>query len=202
MNVDNISKFAILLCNTKVSLYQSPDIQIIDGTLEYENNEIEVNAGALIKICQDENLDKGSKQVIRIQVLDYETKRHIYENLYECPSCNLQKVKESLWPFVIAIVDPEQRLRMIKNANQCQWVQHLKENDIVSVSGEMFGKLRTNYDCIIRYIGPVVELYCVGYFFCVEILVCYLSQDYYYTYTIYSFYPLFFPTGTLFHTNC
>ncbi|KAI8119223.1 Ubiquitin carboxyl-terminal hydrolase CYLD [Lucilia cuprina] len=173
MEVPTISKYAVLMRNTKVRLHQSPDIPIADDAKEAAN-EININAGALIKIFQSKtptSSNQGSKNLTStIQVLDLINHMPIYENLYECPQANLRRVDENLWPFIISIVDPEQRLRMLQDVNHCKWVVYLDKNEFVSVAGEMFNKPGTNFDCIIRYIGPVMELHSVGYFFGLEIL--------------------------------
>ncbi|XP_037814461.1 ubiquitin carboxyl-terminal hydrolase CYLD isoform X3 [Lucilia sericata] len=173
MEVNTISKYAVLMRSTKVRLHQSPDIPIADDAKEAEN-EISINAGALIKIFQSKtptSSGQGSKNLTStIQVLDLINHMPIYENLYECPQANLRRVDENLWPFIISIVDPEQRLRMLQDECRCKWVVYLDKNEFVSVAGEMFNKPGTNFDCIIRYIGPVMELHSVGYFFGLEIL--------------------------------
>ncbi|XP_065358711.1 uncharacterized protein CYLD isoform X3 [Calliphora vicina] len=175
MDVEILSKYAVLMRNTKVRLHQSPDILIEDDG-EKNNDEITVDAGALIKIFQSKTpsnsgqSSSGSKNLSTIQVLDLINKMPIFENLYECPQASLRRVDENLWPYIISIVDPEQRLRMLQDTNHCKWLVYLKINDFVSVSGEMFDRPGTNFDCIIRYIGPVTELHSVGYFFGLEIL--------------------------------
>lgn len=168
-------------------LHQSPDIQINDDDNVdtkkdgLKNDEIMINAGALIKIFQSNTPTRngpggsssgGSKNLSTVQVLDLVNRVAIYdENLYECPQANLCRVNENLWPFIINIVDPDQRLKLVQDKNHCNWLVYVKPNDLVTVSGEMFGEQNKNFACIVRYVGPVSELYPVGYFFGVEILV-------------------------------
>lgn len=183
MDVEVISKYAVLTCNTKMRLYQSPDIQIknddnVDTKKDGLNNdEILINAGALIKVFQSKtpprsNQSGGYKNSSTVQILELVNRVPIYdENLYECPQANLLRVNEDLWPYIINIVDTEQRLRLLHDKKHCNWLLSVKPNDLVTVSGEMFGKSNSNFACIVRYVGTVSQLYPVGYFFGVEILV-------------------------------
>lgn len=185
MEAGTLLKFAVLTRNTKLRLHQSPETKIeYKDSHNYDdgNNceEISLNAGQLIKVFEldkpsergQSNADSNTKNVYTVQVLDLVNHVPIFENLYECPQENLRRVDDALWPYIISIVDPEQRLNMLKDDNNCKWLVHLKINDIVGVSGEMCNEPYKNYDCIIRYIGPVLELHPVGYFFGLELLVC------------------------------
>lgn len=163
-----ISKYAVLIRKTKLHLYQSPDIPIENGGGGRNCEEITADAGTLIKIFQTKA--RGSKSYSTVQVVDLVSKLPIYENLYNCPHDNLRRVDEGLWPFVISIVDPQQRLRLIQDETHCKWLMYLTVNQLVSVSGEMFGTPGIQYDCIIRYIGPVFQMQPYGYFFGLELL--------------------------------
>lgn len=171
-----ITKYAVVNRATKLTLHHSSEIPPENTSTgrkkESGSDEINVPAGTLIKIFQTKGpASVGNKLSSTVQVLDFVNRLPIYENLYECPQSSLNKVNESLWPYVISIVDPDARLRMIKDHNHCKWFPYLKPNDFVSVSGEMFGHVGQRFDCIIRYIGPVSELHPVGYFFGLELLV-------------------------------
>ncbi|KAM7350875.1 ubiquitin carboxyl-terminal hydrolase CYLD isoform 2-T2 [Cochliomyia hominivorax] len=170
MAVNIISKYAVLMRNTKVRLHQSPDIPMeVDG--DSLDNELDVSAGALIKVFQTNTpSSSGAKKFSTIQILDLVNHTPIYENLYECPQANIKLVDERLWPFLISIVDPEQRLRMLRDDTHCHWVLCKNINDIVKVSGELFDEPDKSFICIIIYIGPVSELHSVGYFFGLKIL--------------------------------
>ena len=181
MEAGIISKYAVLTRDTKLRLHQSTETK-----LEFDNDgsnceEICLNAGQLIKIFRlnkpsgrgQNNADNDFKKIVyTVQVLDLVNNVPIFENLYECPQENLRRVDDVLWPYIISIVDPEQRLNMLKDENNCKFLVYLKINDIVSVSGAINYEPEKNYDCIIRYIGPVSELHPVGYFFGLELLVC------------------------------
>lgn len=185
MDAGLISKYAVLSRKTKLRLHQSPEVTIENesgvGACDHDSgkngDEITLEAGALIKIFQTKTAvnaatgGSSSKHSSTVQILDFVNHLPIYENLYECPQANLRRVDEGLWPFIISIVDPEQRLRMIQDTNHCKWLVYLKINDFVSVSGEMFAMPGERFDCIIRHIGPVSEIHPVGYFFGLELLV-------------------------------
>lgn len=176
MATGKYSKYAILNRTTKLRLHCSPDIPrdtVAGGGKANNDDEISVPAGNLIKVFQTKapQANVGLKNYSTVQVLDMVSRLHIYENLFECPQSNLLRVDEGLWPYVISIVEPETRLRLVQDTKHCNWFTCLKANDFVSVSGEMFGNTSQRFDCIIRYIGPVNEMHPVGYFFGLELLV-------------------------------
>ncbi|XP_059220500.1 ubiquitin carboxyl-terminal hydrolase CYLD isoform X3 [Stomoxys calcitrans] len=172
MDSCTISKYGIVNRKTKLRMHYSSEIPPEKGVCRDSNSdELEVPAGTLIKYFQTNGpIKSGFKVWSTVQVRDFINSRPIYENLYECPLSNLTKVDENLWPFVIGIVDPDERLRLIINTDHCKWFLYLKENSLVSVPGEMFLKPGLRFDCIVRYIGPVKELQSVGYFFGLELL--------------------------------
>ncbi|XP_073824536.1 ubiquitin carboxyl-terminal hydrolase CYLD isoform X4 [Musca autumnalis] len=167
-----ISKYAVLNRSSKLRIHYSSDVPPEKGVDECSSNdEITVPAGTLIKIYQWKGAASvGNKIFSTVQVVDFITKLPIYENLYECLQANLTVVSENLWPYIISIIDPDERLRLIKDANHCKWVTYIKQNDFVSVKGDMFSNNAQRFDCIVRYIGPVRELQPVGYFFALELL--------------------------------
>lgn len=164
-------KFAILERFTKLKLYHSDELPFDTGSNDNDDDidEIIIECGTLVKVYQTSH--STNKQNVTIQVLDFVNQLPIYENLYECPLTNLRYVNDSLWPYIINIENPARRLRVLQDEDHCKWLMYLKLNDFLSVCGEMFGRNNVRYDCIIRYIGPVSELYPVGYFFGLELLV-------------------------------
>lgn len=112
--------------------------------------------GASIKIIETIDNEKCIVQFV-------EFNNHVNIQLYECRTCDIVKVADDIWPYVISIGSPERRLRFVDKQNKFLWVLNLKVNDILSVPGDLF-KTKTCFDCIIRYIGPVQELNPVGYF--------------------------------------
>jgi hypothetical protein len=108
------------------------------------------------------------------------------ECLFTCSSSHLVKVSENIWPFLIAVVDPEDRYRFItQRSSDAKKIALLNDGDCVKVSGKPFG-LNCSYDCIIRYVGLVPELG-PGFYFGLELLVIlhiYNIMNNYYPYYI------------------
>ncbi|XP_054082508.1 uncharacterized protein LOC105220520 [Zeugodacus cucurbitae] len=163
------SKYAILTRTTELRMHTSAEVPCDRST---EVQTFTMVGGTLIKMFQTKVPVEiaGSRNMSTVQILDLVHHKPIYENLYECPQDNLLKVSETLWPYVIAIMEPERRLQLVKKIEHCKWIIYLKINDLVRVSGAAFGKKSIYYDCIIRYIGNVAELYPVGYVFGLELL--------------------------------
>uniref|UniRef100_A0A1B0A4S9 ubiquitinyl hydrolase 1 n=1 Tax=Glossina pallidipes TaxID=7398 RepID=A0A1B0A4S9_GLOPL len=164
MEKETESKLALLNRKTDLALHQTEEFSS-DGD---EKESISVEKGTPVKIFQFKSAK--NKNVSIVQVLDFVNKIPIYENLYECPTCNLSRVDKYLWPFIIAIVEPEHRMCLLKEEQHGKWLTSLKVKDFVTVPGQLFSKSHKRYDCIVRYIGPVPELYPVGYFFGLEVL--------------------------------
>lgn len=130
-----------------------------------EADKIYISPGNLVKILQYDKNNKNAK----IQVMDYYNNNIIWENLYKCSVNHLKKIHNDLFPFLIAIQDPEDRLQFAVRSECCKNILQLRIDDIVNVSGEPFRK-DIFYNCIIRYIGLVPEIG-PGYYFGLEILV-------------------------------
>ncbi|KAL9930440.1 ubiquitin carboxyl-terminal hydrolase CYLD isoform 2-T2 [Glossina fuscipes fuscipes] len=164
MEKETESKLALLNRKTDLSLHQTEEF----SSDADEKESISVEKGTPVKIFQLKSAK--NKSVSIVQVLDFVNKIPIYENLYECPTCNLSRVDKYLWPFIIAIVEPEHRMCLLKEEQHGKWLTSLKAKDFVTVPGQLFNKSNKRYECIVRYIGPVPELYPVGYFFGLEVL--------------------------------
>lgn len=167
-----ITKYAILTKRTDLRLYVVPGVSSSKDHPYDRNDTISADAGNLIKVFNSSSGGGASNKLSTVQLLDYKNHAPVWENLYECPQSHLRKINEDLWPYVIAIASMQNRLRLTQNAEQWKPIIYLRENDLVHVSGELRGQGHPNYDCIIRYIGPVDELSPVGYYFGLELLVC------------------------------
>ncbi|XP_017485429.1 PREDICTED: uncharacterized protein LOC108373990 isoform X1 [Rhagoletis zephyria] len=169
LKTQTFSKYAILARTTELRMHASAEVP---SDRPSEAQTFSMVGGTLIKVFQSQTPMEvvGNKKMSTVQILDLVRQEPMYENLYECPQANLLKVDEALWPYVIGIEEPDRRLRLIKKEEHCKWIIYLKVNDLVRVSGGQFGKESTWYDCIIRYIGPVIEMHPVGYFFGLELL--------------------------------
>ncbi|CAD7085791.1 unnamed protein product [Hermetia illucens] len=130
-----------------------------------EQQKVIVSKGTLVKI-----LDANGSSSVNVQVMDYINKNPIWENMYKCAADSVRQVPQDTWPYVIAIADPEERLRFALNSKWCQIILSLKIGSIVSVSAELFKKSSSfDYNCIVRYIGLVPEIG-PGYYFGLELL--------------------------------
>lgn len=183
-NVLHLGKFAVLKRSVALNLLTeehastlSQDGQSLRDVLkshsdeEGENNALCVEMGALLKIFQQSSKD-GQEDLLIVQILDYVNHLAVYDNLYTCSRHDLLMVEDGFWPFIISMIEGERRLEMLQNVKHCKWLQSLRVNNIISCQGEVFNQSGVHYDCIIRYIGPVLELHPVGYFFGLELLVC------------------------------
>ncbi|EJY58028.1 AAEL013253-PB [Aedes aegypti] len=152
------------------------------------NGTIEVEVGMMLQIVEN----VSAKYAI-VRIKDYyspEDKR--YENVcFQCPAANFQIVPGDVWPFVIAIMDPQERAQFVKQPMALTWVKRLmqqKNESIqrVKVSGRVFLRPADTYDCIVRYTGPVEEIG-PGYYLGLELLNGDSPQQedipYVYTYT-------------------
>ncbi|XP_050084836.1 uncharacterized protein LOC126570840 isoform X2 [Anopheles aquasalis] len=92
-----------------------------------------------------------------------------HENrIYQCQVAHLQRVPADIWPFIIAILDPQERCEFAKRPKLFASVKQLRTGDIVLVNW-LAKNRNVTYDCIIRYIGPVPKIG-PGYYFGLELL--------------------------------
>uniref|UniRef100_A0A182Y9X5 ubiquitinyl hydrolase 1 n=1 Tax=Anopheles stephensi TaxID=30069 RepID=A0A182Y9X5_ANOST len=92
-----------------------------------------------------------------------------YENrIFQCQAANLQRIPSDIWPYLIAILDPQERCEFAKRPKLFGSVKLLRTGDIVMVSW-LAKNRHITYDCIIRYVGPVPKIG-PGYYFGLELL--------------------------------
>ncbi|XP_058057014.1 uncharacterized protein LOC131208327 [Anopheles bellator] len=92
-----------------------------------------------------------------------------YENrIFQCQAAHLQRVPSDIWPYMIAILDPQERCEFAKRPKLFASVTQLSVGDIVLVSW-LAKNRHVTYDCIIRYIGTVPKIG-PGYYFGLELL--------------------------------
>lgn len=155
--------FAVSTDNFKAKVIPS------GGTLYDENNgnnTVEVEAGMMLQI-----MEQMTARLAIVRIKDYynpdATNR---ESMVQCQTSQYHSVPDDLWPFVIAILDPQERLKFVRQPGRLSKVRLLRQDQIVKVSGKPFRRPMTTYDCIIRYCGPVSEIG-PGYYFGLELLV-------------------------------
>lgn len=129
----------------------------VDGLLmdeHYDRNTVPIEAGMTLRI-----VDRISAKLVTFQILDCYTDHRTHEShLFQCQLAQLQIVQDDLWPFVVAILDPQERLSFAKNQKRMMRAKQLEVSKIVKVSGRAFGRTAEFFDCIIRYIGRVPEI--------------------------------------------
>lgn len=119
-----------------------------------------------------------SERLIRFTIKDYcqndaNDKNELFNQVHECQSHYVMRVSEKLWPYVIAIPISE-RTKFLNDKDKINFVLSLEPHvSKVSVDGEFFHQ-KTNYECIVRYIGMVTEM-SKGFMFALEILVSFLQ---------------------------
>lgn len=149
-----------------------------------EKHDLELTRGTMVEIVKQ----TGSHSTIKVH--DHYQKNFAYEhNLYFCKSSALFPVAVEIWPFLVAISDPQERTLVAKDLNYVHYILSLEDGQYVTVIGQHFNvsplnqslmflperepKHRTlDYDCIVKYIGPVDEVG-PGYIFGLELLVIY-----------------------------
>jgi hypothetical protein len=146
-----------------------------------EEHQIELCKGMMVEIV-------GQRDRYRVIVIhDYYQKNFVYENNYLVKSSALFPVPLEMWPFLTAVTDPYERCNIARDRTFIDYILRLTENDFVAVNGDYFnqspisqslsflperepkGRL-LDYECIVRYIGPIDEL-APGYMFALELLV-------------------------------
>uniref|UniRef100_A0A182PAN4 ubiquitinyl hydrolase 1 n=1 Tax=Anopheles epiroticus TaxID=199890 RepID=A0A182PAN4_9DIPT len=90
------------------------------------------------------------------------------KRIFQCQASHLQRVPSDIWPYVIAILDPQERCEFAKRPKLFGSVKQLRTGDIVMVSW-LAKNRHVIYDCIIRYVGPVPKIG-PGYYFGLELL--------------------------------
>lgn len=150
------------------------------------SNSIDLEKGMLVEI---KNVNKPNTEVFCvIQIFDYyQSNPAFVHNVYFCKRSTLLEVSENLWPFLIAINDPFDRLNVVRDKEFSEYITNLQENSFVEICGDNFRQSdmrqtlnfsvdhnnNPDFDCIVRYIGMCPEIG-PGYFFGLELLVIFL----------------------------
>lgn len=122
-----------------------------------------------------------SERLLRFTIKEYdlndaEHQNDIFSQVHECESHYVLRVSERIWPYVIPIPISE-RTTFLKDKDHINFVLNLRHDvSHVSVKGEFFDQ-KTNYECIVRYIGMVDEM-SKGFLFGLEILVRFFKFKY------------------------
>ncbi|XP_055593353.1 ubiquitin carboxyl-terminal hydrolase CYLD [Uranotaenia lowii] len=162
------ANFAISLRKINAKLVSVENVAIED------DNSFTIDPGRTLKITE-----QVSNKIAIVGIHNYHNpEEHDFStHQFQVPVSHLQKVPGDVWPFVIAIVDPEERINFAKDAKRGTWVTRLTPGQKV-VLARSFGYPSEVCDCTIRYIGQITEMG-PGYHFALEMTHCYepLQKD-------------------------
>lgn len=151
------------------------------SALEGDGCQVELKHGMMVEI-------KHSDRYCSVMIHDFYYKNLAYENnLYLCKSSALLQVPIQVWPFLVAVHDPFERVSIAKDKSFTDYIQDITEGAFLTVNGQYFNMSpitqslmflperepkdkSLDYPCIVRYIGPVEEI-SPGYLFGLELLV-------------------------------
>lgn len=178
------AKFAIVIENVKaMCAAQETDLrsrQVVE--------QVDLKKGMMIEVHQ------ASDRYCTIRIHDYYQKNLAFENnLYLCKASALFEVAIDLWPYVIAITDPLMRISFARDRYFIEYAMGLDLGSFVTVNGNFFMTTPISqslmflperepqsrildYECVIRYIGPVDEIG-PGCIFGLELLVNFNEHD-------------------------
>lgn len=149
-------------------------------------HSVELTRGMMVEVLESKSVakDRYSHIVIR----DYYQKNFVYENdTFLAKTSALIEVPLAIWPFLTAVCDPYERANIARDKPFIEYILRLSEENFVTVNGDYFnatavrqslsflperepkGRIH-DYECMVRYIGPVDEL-APGYMFGLELLV-------------------------------
>lgn len=144
----------------------------------------ELCRGTMVEIRQSPSPSNYSNIIIH----DYYRKNLAFENnLYMCKTSALFRVPLDIWPFLVSITDPLERVNIARDKNYINYIRSIGIDSFVTVNGQYFNFSPMNqslmflpereprersldYECIVRYIGTVDEVG-PGYMFGLELLV-------------------------------
>lgn len=149
-----------------------------------DEHQIELTKGMMVEVTNHQ--DRYSTIVIH----DFYQQNYVYENnVYLAKTSALLQVPIDIWPFLMAINDPLERANVARDKSFVEYILKLTENSFVTVNGQYFNNLSAinqslsflpereprdkslDYQCVVKYIGPVDELSIPGYIFGLELLV-------------------------------
>lgn len=177
------ARFAIVIENIKAMC----------ATQDYDRpgrdvDTIDLRKGMMVEVHQ------VSDRFCTVRIHDYYQKNLAFENnLYLVKASALFEVAIDLWPYVIAITDPLMRLNFARDRYFIEYAMSLDVGSFVTVNGNFFMMSSINqslsflperepqnrildYECVIRYIGPVDEIG-PGCVFGLELLVNFNKVD-------------------------
>lgn len=123
-----------------------------------------------------------------IKILDYALNNVSWQQQnYLCKIGSLLEISSDVWPYVIAIIDPWDRLAFAKDKSYGNYIKNLTLNDLVELKSEHFQASLMQesltfghnppkfFDCVVKYIGPIPEISASGYCFGLQLVVIFPS---------------------------
>lgn len=174
-----------------VMCLQRCDVEVVENVLldtvlhsASQRNQISLQPGSLAKVREVH----ASKKTVQLRIYDFYKRNLAFENnLFACAVANLQTIAPPLWPFLIGIPEPINRMTLFRNQALVTYLLSLRPDDLVLVDRDSViaeypdrasaapkAPCSSSYPlyltCIIRYIGLVSEIG-PGFYLGVEITV-------------------------------
>lgn len=160
------ARFAIVIENIK-AMCASQDG---DPRMRQVVEQVDLKKGMMVEVLL------LSEKFATVRIHDYYQKNLAFENnLYLVKASALFEVAIDVWPYVIAITDPQMRLNFARDRVFIDYVMSLDVGSFATVNGIFFMMSSINqslsflperepqnrildYECVVRYIGPVDEI--------------------------------------------
>ena len=139
-----------------------------------QRNCIFLPAGTLAKVKEVHS----SLKTVQIRVYDFYNRSLAFENnLFACQVTNLHTIAPPLWPYLIGIREPSDRLTFFRNNELVAYLLTLQIEDMVLIHrdtvlppSQRSSLIPVLLTCIIRYIGLISEVG-PGFYLGVEVTV-------------------------------
>lgn len=177
-SVHHLAVESFVICLEKCDVEVVENI-LLDTTnhLDSQRSQITLPAGYLAKVKEVHS----SHKTCLIRIYDFYNRNLAFENnLFACAVAHLRTVAPPLWPFLIGIREPKERILFLRNHELIAYLLSLQCEDFVLVARDSVtrGPAASNgsgsdpsyFTCIIRYIGLVSEIG-PGFYLGVEITV-------------------------------
>lgn len=161
---------SFVLCVLKCDVEVVEDI-LLDTTVAHnqQRNQRPLPVGYLAKVKQMHE----SHKTCLIRIYDFYSRNLAFENnLFACAVASLREVEAPLWPFLVALPEPVDRVQLFRDPELVAYLLGLRIDDLGLVKNSRYpASSSSSYlTCIIRHIGLVSEIG-DGYYLGVEITV-------------------------------
>src|SRR5690349_172710 len=101
----------------------------------------ELSRGAMVEIRKGQDRNNYSNIIIH----NYYQNHHMFENiLFKCKSSALLKVPLDVWPHLIAVADPIERVNIAKDKSYIDFIRSIGLDSFVTVNGQFFSYITIN----------------------------------------------------------